>query len=215
METTKKVKWRRLAIILVVFIIFSLGLAYLGQIFLGRFNPLSFSSAQLAYLTLFAIAVVVNLSFVPLPFAVSVMIAAASKWDPLLVALFGSLGASLGEVSSYYVGLIGKKIAIPDEIRGYQLIQGWIRRYGVWAIACLSFQPVLPIEIGGLVAGTARMPISKFFPALWLGKFPQYICWGSSYQSSASLSYIISLMALAGLRGEARTYRKSSESLLT
>ncbi len=175
METTKKVNWLRLAITLVVFIVFSLGLAYLGQIFLKRFDLVSFNSAELAYLTLFGIAVVVNLSFVPLPLAVSVMIAAASKWDPILIALFGSLGASLGETSSYYVGLFGKKIAIPDEVRGYQLIQGWIRRYGVWAIAFLSFQPVLPFEIGGFIAGTAKMPLSKFFPALWLGKFPKYI----------------------------------------
>lgn len=175
METPKKVNWRRLTITVVVFIIISLGLAYAGQIFLGRFDLVSFSSAPVAYLTLFGIALVVNLSFLPLPFAVSVMIAAASKWDPVVVALFGSLGASLGETSSYYVGRIGKRIAIPDEVRGYQLIQGWIRKYGLWAIAFLSFQPVLPFEIGGFVAGTARMPMSKFFPALWLGKFPKYI----------------------------------------
>jgi hypothetical protein len=43
------------------------------------------------------------------------------------------------------------------------------------AIAFLSFQPILPIEIGGFIAGAARMPIHTFLPALWIGKFPKYL----------------------------------------
>jgi leucyl-tRNA synthetase/membrane protein YqaA with SNARE-associated domain len=93
----------------------------------------------------------------------------------LLVALACSLGASLCEMSGYYAGALGKKIAIPDELSGYKLMQRWIQKYGVWAIALLSFQPLLPIEVGGFIAGAARMPVRKFLPALWLGKYPKYI----------------------------------------
>lgn len=54
-------------------------------------------------------------------------------------------------------------------------MHGWVERWGFWAIAFLSFQPLLPIEIGGFIAGAARMPVNKFLPALWLGKFPKYL----------------------------------------
>lgn len=131
--------------------------------------------AWIAYLAILAIAFLVNLSFVPLPFAVPVMVAAATRWDPLLVALAGSIGASLGEMNGYYAGWLGKKIAIPDNLTGYAMMRRWIERWGFWAVCLLSFQPILPIEIGGFIAGAARMPIRRFLPALWLGKYPKYI----------------------------------------
>jgi membrane protein DedA with SNARE-associated domain len=64
---------------------------------------------------------VVNLSVVPLPIAVPIVVVAGKYWNPVLVALFGSLGACLGELSGYYFGRIGKKIAIPDDAHFYQL----------------------------------------------------------------------------------------------
>jgi uncharacterized membrane protein YdjX (TVP38/TMEM64 family) len=124
---------------------------------------------------LFGITLLINLSFIPLPIAVSLMIAAAAKFNPVLIALVCSFGACIGEMSGYYAGLLGKKIAFAGENRWYQLMKGWIDRWGFWAIAFLSFQPILPIEVGGIIAGAAKMPVKKFFPALWVGKFPKYL----------------------------------------
>jgi membrane protein DedA with SNARE-associated domain len=31
------------------------------------------------------------------------------------------------------------------------------------------------MEVGGINAGAAKMPVAKFLPALWVGKFPKYI----------------------------------------
>jgi uncharacterized membrane protein YdjX (TVP38/TMEM64 family) len=175
MKQANRIRWAKLSFVVLAFAILSLGIAYLVQSYAGRLHLPLYGSAQLAYLTIFGIAVVINLSFVPLLFAISVMIAAATQWNPVLVALVGSLRACVGELSSYYVGIVGKKIAIPEDVPGYQAIWRWIRRYGLWAIALLSFQPILPIEIGGFVAGATRMPVGRFFLALWLGKFPKYI----------------------------------------
>ena len=110
-----------------------------------------------------------------MPFAVSLMIAAAPVWNPVLIALVGSLGASLGEFSSYLMGFLGKQVAIHGEMPGYNMMQRWVQRYGWWAITFLSFQPILPIEVGGFVAGLAKMPVYQFLPALRLGKFPKYL----------------------------------------
>ena len=170
-----KISWAKLAVIFVIFAVISLVIAYAAQLVLQNYHLPINNYEGVAYLTLFIVAVVVNLSLIPLPFLVSLMIAAAELWNPLMVALVGSLGASLGEMSYYYLGFISKKVCIPDDIPGYKQVKGWIDKYGIWAIAFLSFQPVLPIEIGGLVAGLTKYPLYKFLVALWVGKFPKYI----------------------------------------
>ncbi len=111
----------------------------------------------------------------PVPFAMSIMLAAATEWNPILVALSASIGATIGELSGYYAGYMGRKIAAIHNATGYITIEHWIQRYGVWAIFFLAIQPVLPFDVGGVIAGTARMPLQKFLPALWGGRFPKYI----------------------------------------
>jgi uncharacterized membrane protein YdjX (TVP38/TMEM64 family) len=119
--------------------------------------------------------VAVNMSVLPIPFGISLMLVAANHWNPVLIALVGSLGASIGEFTSYFFGYLGKRFSIDENLMGYRLIRGWIGKYGIWAIALLSFQPIFPFEIGGFIAGLAKMPVQKFFPAIWLGKFPKYL----------------------------------------
>lgn len=174
-RTRARVKWFKLILALVGVLAVSTGFSILILRFAPHPNLAAEHVAWIVYLSILGITLLVNLSFVPLPIAVSIMIAASTHWNPVLIALSGSLGASLGEMSGYYAGLLGKKIAIPDNLSGYNMMCRWIQRWGIWAIAFLSFQPVLPIEIGGFIAGAARMPVLRFLPALWLGKFPKYL----------------------------------------
>jgi len=173
----KKNRWLRLVILLAGFIALSVGVAYLLQDLGARLNLPLDEFAWLAYLSVFGTTLICNLTVIAPapPIAVSMMIAAASSWDPVLVALAASIGGTLGELSGYYAGYLGKKIAIGEHITGYNRAAGWMNRYGIWAIFFLAFQPVIPFDIAGLVAGGTRMPLWKFLPALWAGKFPKYI----------------------------------------
>lgn len=153
---TERVHWLRLVLVFIGVFLLSTVLSGVILYFVRAYFSVS-KVTWLAYVSVFGITLLINLSFVPLPFAISIMIAAAARWNPLLIALVGSLGVSIGEMS------------------GYKLMQRWIQKYGVWAIAFLSFQPLLPIEVGGFIAGAARMSVRKFLPALWLGKYPKYI----------------------------------------
>jgi uncharacterized membrane protein YdjX (TVP38/TMEM64 family) len=156
--------------------ILSLGLSYLIQQWLLHSDLPLQGVGWLAYLIVFGLSIIANLSvIVPVPLAASVMIAAATFWNPLLVALAGSLGGTIGELSGYYAGHLGKRLAIPDELAWYKRFEGWIRRWGVWAIALLAFQPIIPFDIGGFIAGTMKMPLDRFLPALWVGKFAKYL----------------------------------------
>jgi len=170
----RRVNWLKLALIIAGFAI----LGIIISVVLIHVIKAHFSLPKtqwIGYLSIFAIILVLNLSFIPIPLVISILIAAAAVWNPLLVALVGSLGACVGEMSGYYAGVFGKKIAIPDNLSGYQLMKKWIDKYGFWAIAFLSLQPILPIEVAGIISGATRMPVRKFFPALVLGKIPKYI----------------------------------------
>jgi membrane protein YqaA with SNARE-associated domain len=170
------VHWARLLIGLVGLIVFSFGLAYLLKYLKDSLNIDLFKFEVLAYVSVFLIALLANMTIIaPVPFAIAIMVGAAEQFNPIIVALCGAAGGSLGELSGYYAGLLGKKFAIPDTIIGYKKIEGWINKYGFWAISVLALQPIIPFDVGGLIAGIAKMPIHKFLPALFVGKFPKYL----------------------------------------
>jgi uncharacterized membrane protein YdjX (TVP38/TMEM64 family) len=168
-------RWWKLGLTFLAFLIVSIGVGYVLQSALAGFKIPVDIPLWLALLIVFGVLAVINVSVLPLPFGISVMLVAASHWNPILVALVGSLGASVGEFSSYFFGYLGKRVSITEDTPGYKMIHSWITKYGMWAIALLSFQPVLPFEIGGFIAGLAKMPIKKFLPAIMIGKFPKYL----------------------------------------
>ncbi len=175
-KENQTIRWAKLILAIVLFIVISVGFGFLLQWLFTHFKVSLNVPQWAALLTIFVVLLLVNLSlFIPLPFGVSLMLVAAAHWNPILVALVGALGAGLGEFSGYFFGYLGKKIAINENTPSYKLVRGWIRRYGMWAIAFLSFQPIIPFEIGGFIAGVARMPVRQFLPAVWIGKFPKYI----------------------------------------
>jgi uncharacterized membrane protein YdjX (TVP38/TMEM64 family) len=174
-DSRGRVRWKMLVLAFLGFLVISIGLGYLiRQLFANFHIPLDVPTWS-AMLIIFGVLLVMNISFFPLPFGVALMLVAASHWNPILVALAGSLGASVGESSGYFFGALGKKIAIHENTPGYQMVQNWIDKYGMWAIAFISFQPVIPFELGGFIAGVAKMPFKKFLPAIMIGKFPKYI----------------------------------------
>ncbi len=176
MKPGSQVHWVKLVIAVFGLVILSFALAYLLQRLVTRLNLPMYELAYLAYAIVFATTLVSNLTIIaPVPFAVSIMIAVATKWNPVMVALAASIGGTIGELSGYYAGYLGTKIAISDDIIKHSRIERWIQRYGMWAITFLAFQPIIPFDIAGLVAGAAKMPLHKFLLALGAGKFPKYV----------------------------------------
>ena len=171
-----QIHWLTLAIALLVLVALSFGLAYLLGYVAEKLNLPLYDFAWLAYLIVFATSLASNLTIIaPVPFAASIMVAAATEWNPVLITLFASIGAAIGELTGYYAGYLGKKLAISENVAWYGRIERWIQRHGVWSIIFLSFQPIIPFDIGGMIAGAAIMQLHRFLPAVWLGRFPKYI----------------------------------------
>ena len=162
--------------LLIALIGLSFGLAYVFQQVLSPFEATLYKFAWLAYIGVFGVMLLGNMTIIaPVPITTAIMIALATRWDPILVSLFASIGGSLGELSGYYAGYISKNKIINGLIPEHNRIEGWISRYGLWAVFLLALQPVLPFDIAGLAAGASRMPVWKFLAALWLGKFIKYV----------------------------------------
>jgi membrane protein YqaA with SNARE-associated domain len=169
-------QWLKLAGAFIALIAFSFLIAYWFQRLVDALHLPLDRYAFLAYLVVFIVALVANLTVMaPVPIAVSIMITVAQSWNPVLAALAAALGGTIGELSGYYAGYAGRKIAVANDFVNLNRVEGWIHRWGAWAIVFLAFQPVIPFDVGGLVAGAARMPMRKFLPALFAGKLPKYI----------------------------------------
>jgi len=175
-EQIKRNRWLLATIYAVIILGLSVGLYFLLRYLMAYFDLSVEGFATTAYLVVFVTSLISNASIiVPVPIFVAIMIAAASKWDPILVALIASSAGTLGEITSYYVGYLGKKIIITETTPGYEKLVGWMKRHGPLGIFFLSLQPILPFDVAGLLAGASKLPLWKFLLPCWAGKFPKYL----------------------------------------
>jgi membrane protein YqaA with SNARE-associated domain len=172
----RRKRWLRTAVYGLGVVGLSIGLFYLLQYLVSHFGISVEEYATTAYLVVFVTTLVSNASiFVPVAVHISVMIQAAEIWNPLIIALIASIAGTLGEMTGYYAGYLGKRIAVPENTPGYSRLVRWMERYGPLAIFFISLQPILPFDVAGLLAGASRMPLWKFLLPCWAGKFPKYI----------------------------------------
>ena len=181
-EQIRRNKWLLATVYAVIILGLSFGLYFLLQYLRARFDLSVEGLTTTTYLIVFVVTLVSNASIiVPVPIFVGIMIAAAnvmaeiSPWGPVLVALTASTAGTLGEMTGYYAGYIGKKIIVTEATPGYEKLVGWMKRHGMLAVFLLSLQPILPFDIAGLVSGVSRIALWKFLLPCWSGKFPKYL----------------------------------------
>jgi membrane protein YqaA with SNARE-associated domain len=175
-ERLKQKRWLKLALYVAILVGLSFGFYLLLGYLMAYFNISVGKFATTAYLVVFLVTLLCNAGiFVPVYFHVSIMMTAAKYWDPVLVALTASVAGTLGEMSGYYAGYLGKRIAQLENIPGYQRLVGWMKRHGPWGILLISLQPILPFDIAGLLAGASKLPLWKFLLPCWAGRFPKYL----------------------------------------
>jgi len=176
MEGLKQKRWLRMTLYIVVLACISIGFAYLIEYLMAYFDISVEKFASTAYLLVFGTTLVSNASIlVPVVFHVSIIITAAKYLNPVLIALVGSVGGALGEITGYYAGYFGKRIIHLEDTPGYERLVGWMERYGPLGIFFVSVQPILPIDVAGLLAGASKLPLWKFLLPCWAGKFIKYL----------------------------------------
>jgi len=169
-------RWFKAVIYGVILIGVSVGLAHGLQYVEALLDTSVEKFAPTAYAIVFGTTLVSNASImVPVHLHIAIIMAAASIWNPVLIAFIASVAGTLGEITGYYAGYLGKRIIVSESTPGYNRIVSWMDRYGALAVFVLSLQPVIPFDIAGLIAGTSKIPLRKFLLACWAGRFPKYI----------------------------------------
>jgi len=149
-------------------VIFFLARSYLD---LGKF-------LAYGYLGIFLISLSCVTILFPIPWE-AVIIGAGAALDPLtLEPLFNPLwlgmvatvGATIGELSSYFVGYLGRKIILDKYSEKYKMAEFWMKKYGSFAIFLFALLPILIFDLIGIVAGSAKFPLWKFTLACFAGR---------------------------------------------
>ena len=127
-----------------------------------------------SYIGVFIANVIVSSSFIiPLPGPLIIVVAAAGNLNIILVSIASASGSMVGEMTGYYAGFLGNKVA-QRTIRKYIKIEKFIRkhfnRYAVPLIFLTALLP-FPFDLVGFVAGATRYSIVKFFVSGFFGKF--------------------------------------------
>jgi membrane protein YqaA with SNARE-associated domain len=176
-------QWLKLGVGIVGFIGISFSLSYASKLLFSKIDLSMFNALWLVYTVVFGTFLVSNLVlFAPMPFALTILIMMAQIWNPLFIGLFAATGASIGELGGYLAGYLGRKglmkenfMCTINEAFCNRNINTWVERKGPWTIGILAAQPILPFDVAGIIAGSLKMPIRKFFIAMFIGKTLKYI----------------------------------------
>lgn len=150
---------RGLSILLVLGILIISALIFIHRDFVA-------SLGSVGYVGVVIVCFICNATvFAPAPSLV-VVVAAAVALNPVLVALCGALGTSLGECVGYGMGVLGKRVVDFDTNR----IAAWVKKYGIVPIFVFAFLPLPLFDVVGVAAGYLKIRFVPFFVSCFLGK---------------------------------------------
>ncbi len=109
----------------------------------------------------------------------AVIVAAAAIWNPTWVAMVGSVGGTIGEVTGYLAGRGGRTVIAPTLSERYAKAEGWVKQWGGLAVLLFAAIPFPLFDLVGVAAGAAKFPWWKFLLFCWLGRVPK--CFVEAY----------------------------------
>lgn len=135
--------------------------------------------SDVSYLGLFFLCFLAN-STVLLP-APSLMIAASCAliMNPWLVALFASLGSSLGELVGYAFGSVSKDLS-PKFQKLVDRLTAKIHNQ-VLLVFVLAVLPLPLFDVVGIYSGGSKMNLIKFYVACFAGKLIKMLVYTKMY----------------------------------
>ena len=135
------------------------------------------SLSSLGYLGIFLASLLGSATVIfPIPIFV-IIFTAGAVFNPFLVGIIAGTGSAVGELVAYGIGfggrkLLGKRIELKKKGLGYWLHRGqkWLHSYGGFFLVFIFAATPLPDDVIGIICGSIRYDIKKFFLACLLGK---------------------------------------------
>ncbi|MBM3133359.1 MAG: VTT domain-containing protein [Chloroflexi bacterium] len=88
------------------------------------------------------------------------------------LGIVASVGATMGESTSYFAGRWGRAVIAEKYEKTYGRVERWMKKHGGPAIVIFSSLP-LPFDLVGIAAGSLRYPFWKFMLYCWIGRLPR------------------------------------------
>ncbi len=140
-------------------------------IFIFRDKLVDFESY--GYLGIFVISVLGNATIIlPVPVILTAFLG-GGIFNPILVGLVSSFGATIGELTGYVAGRSGR-VVIENNPK-FAKIEKWMTKYGLWTIFVLAVIPNPAFDLAGIVSGATKIPVWKYFLVTWAGKFIKFM----------------------------------------
>jgi len=146
------------------------------------------------YSGVFILALLCNITFfLPAPLVVPVY-AMGAFHNPILLGLYSGLGSTIGEFSSYYIGIGGSKIINKKYSKQVAITRCLLERHGAFLIFLFAFTP-LPDDLLLVTYGIIKYDLKKAFTAMLLGKILMntLVSYAGRYSFNLVWSNIISL----------------------
>jgi uncharacterized membrane protein YdjX (TVP38/TMEM64 family) len=106
--------------------------------------------------------------------------------NPVLVGVISAAGASIGELTGYLAGYGGQ--AIVENRKLYERFQGWMQRYGLFALFFLAAVPNPFFDVAGIIAGMTRIKVWTFLLVVWAGNIIKFML--SAYLGAGSVELL-------------------------
>jgi len=168
-----RVTWSKAVGLLILFTIF-VCLVFLFAVVI-HFLPTEWFK-KFGYLGVFVANLLSSLGVIISPFAGfgdASTVAVAAAASPFWVALVASVGSTLGEITSYYVGYGGQRLLNLQRFERYRIVERWMKRYGDLGIFLFALLPLFIFDFVGIAAGTLRFPLRRFLLFCYLGRLPR------------------------------------------
>lgn len=155
-------------IVSVISILVALLIAVLALVYRSKIAELN----QLGYVGLMLLAFIGNATIIfPIPGLLSAFIG-GGIFHPVLVGVFGAVGAALGELTGYFAGYGGNAVIRDNE--KFKKIEKHLHKHGAVGICVLASIPNPFFDMVGIAAGISRLPIATFLIATFIGQFIKY-----------------------------------------
>jgi len=141
--------------------------------------------------------------FLPIPGFALVFFMPSMGFNPWLLAVFGALGAALGEITGYALGVGGRLIAEKHKERQsfFQRLRGglldrakkWSEKRGIFVLVVVFAATPLPHDIIGIIAGAIGYDLKKFLLATFIGKLIMLsvLAWGGYF----GMEFLLDMLA--------------------
>ena len=138
------------------------------------------------YLGIFLISVLGNATIIlPIPVILTAFLG-GGIFNPAIVGIVASLGATIGELTGYMAGMSGRELV--ENKKRIQKVKNWMNKHGLWTIFVLAVIPNPIFDLAGIVAGATRIPVYKYLIVVWLGKLIKFLAF--SFLGAGAFSLI-------------------------